>query len=388
MIFDHQAEADVIGSLTLGGTAALDLLAASDFHDPRLSAAFDAALALHHAGAKIDVTTLSEECARRRVPLNRSDLLRIQAEVPASANVAHYARIVIERRMLRRAVEVGDELKALAQRGDVEGVEVAIEQALTYIDPVRWKVEPPMTVAEFLAQDFEDRWVVPGLLRPRERWIITAAEGKGKSLLLLQTAALLASGIHPFRMTEIDPVRVLVLDFENDPEEVRDRLAGMPSHGGDQLRMEVRPQGIDLRRDADRHWLEGKIAAAAPQVVILGPIYNMLDSDERMRSDSAEAALVIARFLSMIRVRYDCAVILEAHAPHGEKGDRAGFRPYGSTVWMRWCNVGLGLSTKENGAGETFQVLAWKQSRAKGRDWPTQLTRSTTSLWPFEARYP
>lgn len=389
MIFDHQAEADVIGCLTLGGTAALDLLAASDFHSPVLAGAFDAAMALHHAGSAIDVGTLSEECSRRGVKLERSDLLRIQAEVPASANVVSYARIVAERRMLRRAVGLADELRGAAERSDLETVEGLCERALAHLDPPRSQVSPPMTAAEFIAQDFDQRWLIPNLLRPRERWMVTAAEGKGKSLLLLQLAVMVAAGIHPFRVSGIVPARVLVLDLENDPEEVRDRLGVLAASVPDteRLWLEVRPQGLDLRRSADRRWLEGKVAAVKPQLVILGPVYNLIDSDERMRSDSAESALVIARFLSLIRVRYDCALILEAHAPHGDKGDRAGFRPFGSTVWLRWVNAGIGLRSIRHDGPEEFEVVPWKQSRSMGRDWPRWLTRSTTSLWPFEARY-
>jgi replicative DNA helicase len=219
--------------------------------------------------------------------------------------------------------------------------------------------------------------------------MVTAGEGKGKSLLLLQTAVMIASGLHPFRATEIDPARVLVLDFENDPEEVQDRLRQLAAVAGDLdgFSLEVRPQGVDLRRPADRRWVEAKVAAARPALLIVGPVYNMLEPDDRMRSDSAEAALVVARFLSQIRVRYDCAVILEAHAPHGDKGDRAGFRPFGSTVWMRWVNVGLGLASKDSGDREEFQLISWKQSRSKGRDWPRWLTRSTVTPWPWEAKY-
>lgn len=389
---DPHAERDVVGAMLLASdlrSQALDVLDVDDFHDPRLGAVFAAIRTIHERAGKVDVTTVADECARRTVEVTRSDLATIQAQVPASANVGDYARIVAEYATLRRAIGLSVELRDAAETLDLDAVEQILAHAADRVDNPRRTVEPATEARAFLAARPEvEPWLIDGVLRRRERVMLTGGEGHGKSLLLLQLAVMLASGVHPFDLSEIPPRRVLLVDCENEYDEVADRLEKLLLKAGSRyagtLWIEGREQGIDVRRRNDRGWFEALVAAHDPEVLVVGPVYKLIEGDEKIRSDSAEAASIVARVVDRVRVRHDCAVILEHHAPHGDRGDRAGFRPFGSSLWLRWVNFGIGLKVRPD---EVAEIEHWKPSRSRGRRWPDELVPGAVGSWPWEARY-
>jgi replicative DNA helicase len=109
--------------------------------------------------------------------------------------------------------------------------------------------------------------------------ILTALEGGGKSTLLRQSAVQVASGIHPFTLDEIDPVRVLLVDCENGRRHVRRKLRPLRDEAGDRyrsgyLRVKVETGGLDLLRDEDRGTLGRMVEHHEPDLLVLGPIYK------------------------------------------------------------------------------------------------------------------
>ncbi|ORL77808.1 hypothetical protein A5N75_08230 [Prescottella equi] len=252
---------------------------------------------------------------------------------------------------------------------------------------------------DFLAQQDERHWLVPGLLERMDRTVITGAEGGGKSVLCSQMAACLAGGIHPFGGTVMGDgthgVRVLVLDCENSPaqsrrryrwviervNQVREQHGYPPVDWNEQMRIDMRPAGIDLLSGKDVSWLEHSVAACAPDLLVLGPLYKLHHRDPSDEPSAREVAYVI----DSLRERYGFALLTEAHA--GKAKNDAGQRlmaPIGSSLWLRWPEFGFGLRRAKDDPGkpraELVDVVAWRGAREE-RAWPEKLQMGHTLPW-------
>jgi replicative DNA helicase len=113
---DLQAEESLLGAMLLSRdaiAAAVELCKTGDFYRPAHGHIFDAICSLYAQGEPADPVTVADE-------LNRSDLLdaaggtgnliALQANTPAIANAARYARIVEEHALLRRLITVAGEI--------------------------------------------------------------------------------------------------------------------------------------------------------------------------------------------------------------------------------------------------------------------------------------
>jgi len=257
-------------------------------------------------------------------------------------------------------------------------------------DPV--KPDLALDMVDLLASKEPDYdWLVEGLIERRDRFILTGFEGLGKTMALRQLAACFAVGLHPFKFTDIDPLRVLWIDAENTERQNRRKFRGIfqsatrarhPLARG-QFHLELVPDGKDLPAEdgQDAAWLTERVTAHRPDVVFIGPLYNLhLDSpnDER----------VIRRLVAAIntaRNKVDCAMFLEAHAGHGNADSKSrSVRPTGSSLYLRWPEFGYGLRPVVGKDGEPVegevQLVPWRGARDE-RDWPRRLRRSDE--WPW-----
>lgn len=240
------------------------------------------------------------------------------------------------------------------------------------------------TVAELLDGSDAHDWLVPGLLERGDRMILTGMEGLGKSVLVTQIAVCMAAGLHPFTALPLGRgnrgLRVLVVDCENSRLQSRRRFRSMvrrangPAGWQSNLRIELRPQGINLL-GRDAAWLEQRVAVNAPDILAIGPLYRLHFSN--MNDELAARELVAV--LDGIRTRHGVALISEAHAGHerDSSGERR-LRPTGSSLFLRWPEFGFGLSKAKGAEGEhpkLVDVIAWRGSREE-RQWPKQLTHS------------
>ncbi|SNR47874.1 Winged helix-turn-helix DNA-binding [Haloechinothrix alba] len=238
----------------------------------------------------------------------------------------------------------------------------------------------PLELDDFLAEGLPDYdWTVPGLLERADRLIVTGTEGCGKSTLLRQIAVQCASGIHPFSDQRYEPLRVLIVDLENSRRQVHRAVAPLrksagSDYGGGML-LHVRPQGLDVLTGTDATWLGDAVDRAKPDVIITGPIYKLAGGDP-LDERTARAATAV---LDDLRVRYECAVILEAHTPYAGNGFKRAERPYGASLWSRWPEFGIYLD------GQTGHLRHWRGPRDE-RAWPFVLKYGTTWPWEVESR--
>ncbi len=121
---DLAAEQCVLGGMMLSKDAisdVLDVIKAHDYYRPAHQLVHDVILDLYGRGEPADAVTVAAELTKR------GDIARVGgapylhtliASVPTAANAGYYARIVRERAILRRLVEVGTRIVQLGYAGD------------------------------------------------------------------------------------------------------------------------------------------------------------------------------------------------------------------------------------------------------------------------------
>lgn len=221
-------------------------------------------------------------------------------------------------------------------------------------------------------------WVVPGLLERGDRLIWTGFEGTGKTVAVRMIAVAAAAGVHPFTEERFPPQRVLYIDCENSERQGRRHFRGLEETAREKMRpvpdggmfLIHRPAGIDLSRAEDAAWLLERVTAHKPDLLVCGPFYRLHAAD----SEEEAAARKVVQALDAARVLADCALIVEHHAPHGGNGSARALRPFGSSLLMRWPEMGMGIApvTPEETPCRHVHVKPWRGNRDE-RNWPKAL---------------
>lgn len=129
-----EAEQSVIGSMIMDAdaiTAAADVLTGDDFYNKQYGVLFETMLEIQNSGAPVDPVTLQAKLKEKDVPPEISSLeflMDLVAGVITSANVKHYAGIVLEKSVLRKMIRVNEEI-ANACYGGKDSMEVILEDA-------------------------------------------------------------------------------------------------------------------------------------------------------------------------------------------------------------------------------------------------------------------
>jgi replicative DNA helicase len=214
-----EAEESVLGAMLLspGAIGAVsEVLDASDFYRESHAKIYRAALALYAKGEPVDAITLVDELEERgelEAVGGRVRLHELAALVPATANAAHYARIVREMATLRGLIAAGQQIAQLGweRPGETQILVDRAEQVVFELSQSRVSTEFSH-IEELLKESFEritalyeagaDVTGVPSGFRDLDRLtsgfqpgnlvIIAARPSMGKSALGLCIAANLA----------------------------------------------------------------------------------------------------------------------------------------------------------------------------------------------------
>lgn len=292
-------------------------------------------------------------------------------------------RMAFRRRLLSTASELTD---LAASDADLEALASDAETRCAGLD-VEPAVDAGVWLPDFIGQsDSDDPWAIPGLLRRGWRAIIVATEGGGKSTLLRQLAVGAARGIHPLRFTPIPPQRVLFVDAENPLGVLRRsmrQLWEIPCASTESFppRLLPVPAGLNLRKPRDRAMLEAEMRKTKPDLLVLGPLYKLY-SREAKETDE-QAAMATQAIIDRLRVRYGCAVLIEHHAPHGDSWKRD-MRPFGSSAWLRWPELGIGMEPCKDREG-SMTLARWRGDRMSN-SWPARIDRD--QVWPWSGYWP
>jgi replicative DNA helicase len=214
-----EAEESVLGAMLLspGAIGAVsEVLDASDFYRESHAKIYRAALALYAKGEPVDAITLVDELEERGELEDvggRVRLHELAALVPATANAAHYARIVREMATLRGLIAAGQQIAQLGweRPGETQILVDRAEQVVFELSQSRVSTEFSH-IEELLKESFEritalyeagaDVTGVPSGFRDLDRLtsgfqpgnliIVAARPSMGKSALGLCVAANLA----------------------------------------------------------------------------------------------------------------------------------------------------------------------------------------------------
>jgi hypothetical protein len=236
---------------------------------------------------------------------------------------------------------------------------------------VRKRSDDPMSVDLFLySTDSEPDWLIEGLIERHTRTIFTGLVGAGKTELLNQFAVQVASGIHPFTLEQLEPLRVLIVDCENTKADLGLRLRRLSDIAGPKLHREHLfiecndSHSLDLTDPTTADWLIEKVQSLGIELLIIGPLYKVGGPGNPV---DEHTALKLATTFDELREH--CSLIIEAHTTKDGKSKL----PYGAAVWQRWPEYGLHLDRKGN-------LTPFRPARRQGQ-WPTQLNRG--GEWPF-----
>lgn len=366
----------------------------------------DALRATLNRGEHVHAPLIAVEAAKRADTAHKAQAAqRLVTEIGTSAppldTFDFYARQLTEAMRIRELSGLGQRLMQLVDTpGEVDQDTVA-RQLRVIADDIEAAtgavvVDSPLTLAELLDEaDEAADWLVPDLLERTDRLVLTAFEGVGKSELMAQFAATIAAGLHPFTAHPLPDDgtghRVLVIDCENPRDMVRRRYRRVrgivdairkknhlpPVNWPHQLRLELRPDGIDLADSRQLAYLDERIAAAEPDLVVAGPLYKLHNRD--MNEEPAARELVAA--LDHLRARHRFTLLLEAHSPHGEGANgKRRIRPVGSSLFLRWPEFGYGLrphgDNDADGRPNTVEFVPWRGAREERR-WPRFLRKGS-----------
>ncbi len=396
-----EAEESLLGAMLVSLQAievARTLVRPEDFYTPAHGRLFEALTAVVDHGGKPDPGTVSEELERAGRPMDRAELLRLQSAVPASAHAEQYARSIVNAKAKRELVGAGSDITDLGYDESLTAAD-ALARAAEILARADLPIggTPSQSVTEFIDEGHEYDWAIEGLLEIPERLLIVAPEKYGKSTLQRQIAVCASQRLHPFRFYRIPPVNVALIDLENPRpligRKLNELLEKCAHTLGDQiepdrLRIESRPEGLDITKRADEMWLSERIGANRklwaskgwgndPVIVCLGPIYKLLEDELDLRS-----VRQVQLALDRLRTRFSCALIMETHAPHesfAAKTPPHSLRPAGPRVWIRWPEFCRAIEANPQipFTADFYDV----QGARDERDWPRQLRRG--GRWPW-----
>ncbi|MFC1804296.1 AAA family ATPase [Candidatus Omnitrophota bacterium] len=202
----------------------------------------------------------------------------------------------------------------------------------------------PKDALEFLEHKFPetDNWWGQGILCPRSKAIISGPEGIGKSLIALNLAVSLASGL-PYLGFEIpEKKKVLYLNFEISPRNLQKRLKRILEYRGleaGELFLDT-IFWFDINNNDSFERLREALGGGKYDVLIIDCMYKVHSGDE---NSEQETKRVLDR-LDLLIQEFGISVVL---IHHHNKGDRRGTqRMRGSTVIPAWVDTAINLSKK------------------------------------------
>jgi len=403
---DLDAEKSVIGVCLYQPKVIADIervVGPEDFYSLNNRLMYDAILRMWRDGETVDPILLGARLEKDGV-LDQvggtGELVSLLANAPTPSTGVRHAMRIVEcgsmRRVIAAATTAAD--KAYMQEGDVADI---IEEAVADMSAAHVTLgavpDGVSTMDDFLDRPVEDRpeWAVPGLIRIGWRCILVAAEGVGKTVLFRQIGLAAAQGIHPLNLKPMPPCRVLIVDLENPDDSIVDVCQPITEavhakvddddYDSERAWLWHAPAGIDLRSRADRSKLETVIQHTKPDLVCLGPLYKAY-SVAANENDELAAGQVM-RVFDDLRTRYRFALMMEHHAPKG-MGRTREMMPYGSSLWLRWPEIGLSMTAEDND-GERMSLGRWRGDRLENA-WPIGLTRGSVSgsQWPWRGTWP
>lgn len=224
-----EAEAALLGAVMVSPEVLDEIpveIAPADFYLHKHRWVWDALLALHRAGAAVDVTTLRAEMERQRTFTEAGGLaflVSLMNDSPMSFHAPDYAALVAEMSERRALVQMATEIATGAHKldrpvGDIRaeamsrlvaaqkltGGAVPVKDILSELyDELKARAAAPQDVFG-IPTGFADFDKITAGLQQGEVLYIAGEPGTGKSLLAAQMASQMAAAQHPGVMYEME----------------------------------------------------------------------------------------------------------------------------------------------------------------------------------------
>ena len=249
-IMPHSVEAEmsVIGAMLMDQQAigrATEILTADDFYARQYGIMFETMVELDQSGMAVDPVTLQQRLKEKNLPPEMYDpgtLGTLIAQVPTSANIVSYARIVADKSMLRRLIRVNEELAqaaymendtpaALMQKAEEDVFRLSQKRNASDFVPIRDIVLRAMdkivTASKIhgnvtgIATGFTDLDGRTAGFQPADLILLAARPSMGKTALALNIAQNV--GVRGDR-------HVAIFSLEMSKEQLTNRMFAMESH--------------------------------------------------------------------------------------------------------------------------------------------------------------
>jgi len=387
------AGASLISPLALDQV--VSVLLPQDFASVAYGAIYGAIRARLERGESLD---LAEMTTAPDWPMSPVDTNELMNEHYSVSSIGAYADRIVEasrrRQIYRTLADLASQSEHDTRSADMLLADVA---SIPLDDAVGPRVEtgPQVeTLAEFIDRasqvDTETDWIAPGMIRRGWRIVVIGEEGVGKMVLLRQIAQHVAAGYDPLSTEKrITPRRVLIVDAENPTSTILHQVKlvsnriDFAEECGDRLQILPTEYGIDLLSRVGRLTLERTLRKVKPDLMIAGPFYKLFRRPDP-RADLESTTMQFLETIDDLRRRYGMAVMLEHHMPKAAPGRDRNSDPAGSSVLMRWPEIGLAIRRKKKseaaaGGGERFDLARFRGSR-ENEHWPIELIQRDTQL--------
>lgn len=314
-----EAEQSVLGSMLIEKDAILratDILEPADFYRDAHRKVFEAIVRLADRGEAVDIITVTEELRRRGELEDIGGIGYISSlanMVPTAANVEHYARIVEEKAILRRLIEVASEVARRAYSGEEE-VDEILDRAENMIFSVVQgrRVRGYVHIRDVLVDTYEHigylyahKGAITGIptgfteldemtsgMHPSELIIIAARPSQGKTALCLNIACHAAVR---------RKVPVAIFSLEMSKEQLAQRMLCAEAHvNGHRLR-------TGLLTDDDWSRLAKALSRLSEAPILIDdtpniPLMELRAKARRMKAEH-DIGLVIIDYLQLMQGR-------------------------------------------------------------------------------------
>ena len=194
---------------------------------------------------------------------------------------------------------------------------------------------PVINWHDLWADETTEEWIIEPLLARRRLVALYSAPKVGKSLLMLEIAAAIATGREVIGSTPPQPIRTLYVDFENDPRgDIRERLQDMGYTPDDLTNLQYLSYPnlgkLDTARGAKE--LVAAVKARKCEVVVVDTVSRSVEGDE----NENDTWLAFYRHTGLALKRAEIALIRLDHSGKDEKrGQRGGSAKSGDVdaVW-------------------------------------------------------
>lgn len=360
------AERAVLGAIILDGTTLKDAvdvgLAPEHFFRPAHQILFRTLLQVQEAGEPIGTHSVVDALQRAQQidqVGGAAAIAQLEAMMPTTAHVGSYARILVDKAMQRRMIDVAQSIVADAFKGKHK-VEQLVERTQTNLKQI--KVPQRSAFAMQLARARADieknlsrgRWegpigrsalelvqtkapprkpVVQGLIDEGALVICAAPPKSGKTWLVADVVVSVASGTPVFdEFQVIRPGPVLWIALEDHERDLRSRLRSIVA--GKKLEERVLANvfyesrfGIDLLNMDD---LAGIVASARmlptpPRLIVIDPLSDAHSVENENSNAEMKRVLRCARVL---RDLIGCALLIVHHMAKNNDREQKGSSPF------------------------------------------------------------